>query len=230
MTEQSHSSASIQLALLDDGRGKQNGLKLLRRVVGVDRRQKKVKLRSTGAEVAKRFLLGEAASTSPERFAKLAKTVLPALRLVLSVAPDITLGTFCVLLYALEHNPPFSSGDRPSVQITRELFISNLPRHMANLSAGSAVREGLGLIETISDTKDGRRIVVPSLTIEGVTLMSNVAAILRQKKPSPVKRPKPERMTDNVTLDDIDKFDDDDFDFTDIVWMLDDPDDDAESS
>ncbi len=71
----------------------------------------------------------------------------------------------------------------------------------------------------ITDKGDDRRVVVPSLTDDGLKLMANIAATVQKKKPSPIKKPKPECLADNPSEEDVDNFDDDDFEFTDIEWM-----------
>lgn len=222
-TNQSYSSTSIQLALLSDGRGKQAGMELIRRVPGEDRRQKKVLVTQSGAVIANLFLQNpEDYIASPEDMAHLRQTVLPALRQVLSIAPDITIGTFCVLLYIVQHNVRFGLEGSPSVTISNDLHISNLPRHLANLSTGTGSREGLGLIEMISDQGLDKRVVVPAPSDKGLKLVANVAATLQRKQPSPIKTPKPERLAHDALISDMDRLEDDDFDFTEIEWMNDD--------
>ncbi len=222
-TRQTYSSTSIQLALLSDGRGKQPGMGLIRRVAGEDRRQKKVLITQSGAEIANIFLQKpEDATASVADLAEFRETILPALRQVLTVAPDITLGTFCVLLYLVQHNERFGLKGSASVTISNDLHISNLPRHLANLSTGSGSREGLGLIEMIADQENDRRVVVPAPSQKGLNLVANVAATLQRKKPAPVKTPKPERLAQDATMEDVAGFGDDDFDFTDIVRMVED--------
>lgn len=231
MTGQSYSSAQIQAALLSDGRGKQPGLNLLVRVQGEDRRQKKLILSPAGTKIADRYIWGEnELSLSSPNWSALPDAVLPALAHVLSVAPDINLGTFCVLLYVVEHNPKFGLDGCPSITITKELGISNLPRHLAVLSTGSKTGKDLDLIEMIANKGSDKRVVVPSLTGKGLQLIANVAAALQQKKPSPVKTPKPERLADDASQEDVNAFIDDDFDFNEIVWMGSEPDDETSAT
>jgi hypothetical protein len=221
-TGQSYSSTSIQLALLSDGRGKQVGLDLIRRVPGEDRRQKKVLVTKGGAVIANHFLQNpENYTASPEDLAQLRQTVLPALRQVLSIAPDITLGTLCVLLYIVQHNVRFGLKGSPSVTISKVLRISNLPRHLTNLSTGTGSREGLGLVEMISGQGQDKRVVVPAPSGKGLKLVANVAATLQCKQPSPIKTPKPDRLAHDALIADMDSLEDDDFEFTEIEWMND---------
>lgn len=220
LTGQSYSVTSIQLAILSDGRGKQPGLKLIRRVPGDDRRQKKVILTRAGAIMAGLFIPNpEGRRVSPDDLPILRLNVLPAVRLLHKEAPNITLGTLCVLLYIIQHNQRFGFEGVPSVTISQDIGISNLPRHLENLSTGRRSREGLGFVEMISGNAHDRRVVVPRPTDKARDLMANVAATLQQKKPSPVKIAKPDALKNAASPADVDNFNDDDFDFTDIEWV-----------
>lgn len=219
-TGQTHRTTQIQAALLSDGRGKQPGMHLLVRVQGDDRRLKLLITSPAGDAVARRFLADrEVADFKNAHKRELSETVLPAIAHVLSIAPEIKLGTFCVLLYIVEHNPKFALDGLPSVTITNDLGISNLPRHIAVLSSGGKTGKDLGLVEMISDRGPDKRVVVPSLTGKGLQLMANVAAALQQKRPDPVKTPKPERLADDATHADVNAFGDDDWNFDEIEWM-----------
>lgn len=219
-TGQMHRTTQIQAALLSDGRGKQRGMNLLVRVQGDDRRLKLLTTSPSGDAIARQFLADEKDAELESSYKnELSAKVLPALGHVLGMAPEIKLGTFCVLLYIVERNPEFALDGLPSVTITNDLGISNLPRHIAVLSSGGKTGKDLGLVEMISDRGPDKRVVVPSLTGKGLQLMANVAAALQQKRPDPVKTPKPERLADDATHADVNAFGDDDWNFDEIEWM-----------
>ncbi|SNT42101.1 hypothetical protein SAMN05421763_1179 [[Luteovulum] sphaeroides subsp. megalophilum] len=224
-TGQTYSTASIHAALLSDGRGSQRGLKLLKRLPGADRRQKILAASRTGRAVATLFACavdgsGPSAPVADRELAeRLDHAILPALRLVLQVAPDINLGAFCILLFIARNSEKFGHYGEPSAIISQALGLTSLSRLLAMLAEGSEERPGLGLVEMHKSPND-RRVSLPSLSHEGLTLLANVAAALQGKAPSPILRPKPDRLLKAASPDDVSAFGADAFDETEIEWLL----------
>ncbi len=223
LTDQPYNSAAIQAAQLSDGRGKLTGLRLLRRVPGADRKQKMLLPSRTGRAIARLFCDVRGGSDQDcEQY--LFETILPVFQLALQNAPSIKLGTFCVLLSVAQNAERFGARGDPSGIISEELGLSNLPKHMENLSSGSDARPGLELVE-LQRHPLNRRISLPKLTEKGLRLVANIAAALQHKPPSAVRFPKEEKLRDAPSPDDVKAFSDDDFDFDEIEWLR--PDDDT---
>lgn len=204
-----YTTAAIYAALLSDGRGNQQGADLLCRIPGHNRRARSLILSGTGQHIARLF------SSVPDTLYPLPDalraTVLPALQVAMAVAPNINLTAFCVVLYITQHNERFAHYGDPAATIAQALDITNLPRNLTKLS----VDTGVGLLELHKNPLD-RRVTLPSLSAVGLTLMSNIAARLREETPSPVFRPKPESLARAPKPEDVKHFSQDDFDVIDI--------------
>lgn len=204
-----YTTAAIYAAVLSDGRGHQPGADLLSRVPGADRRARALVLSQLGEEIAELF--GTVPETNCARPYALHRTILPALRMAMAVAPNINMTTFCVFLYATQHNERFAYYGDPAVTIAHALGITNLPRNLEKLS----VEHGVGLLELQKNPLD-RRVTLPKLSTRGLELVANMAAKLREQVPSPVSSPKPQSLERASTPDDIKDFSQDDFDAIDI--------------
>lgn len=131
--------------------------------------------------------------------------------MAMTAAPNINMTTFCVLLYVTQHNERFAYYGDPAAKIAQALDITNLPRNLEKLSVGN----GAGLLELLKSPRD-RRVTLPKLSTRGLELTANIAATLREQKPSPVSRPKPESLERAPTPNDVKNFSQDDFDAIDI--------------
>tara|TARA_R110002074_G_scaffold106309_1_gene229423 strand:- start:235 stop:993 length:759 start_codon:yes stop_codon:yes gene_type:complete len=204
-----YKTAAIYAAILSDGRGHQPGADLLCRISGADRRARALVLSQTGEKIAELF------STVPDtqngRRDALQRTILPALHMAMTAAPNINMTTFCVLLYATQHNARFAYYGDPASKIAQALDITNLTRNLEKLS----VANGAGLLELLKSPRD-RRVTLPKLSSSGLALTANIAAKLREQMPSPVSRPKPESLERALTPEDVKKFSQGDFDAIDI--------------
>lgn len=225
-TEQSYATTSTMAGVLSDGRGKRAGLKLLRRISGAGRKQKKLEASRTGLAVARLFAKTEIEQARTENTGtvdekhvlsdQLYNRVLPSLRLALEAAPDIQLSTFCVLLYVCQHEAKFGYDGEHSSIIAAKLGLSNLSRSLDRLAEGYADYPGYGFLELHKKSTD-RRVTLPGLSDAGARLMSDIAARLREKPPGVVQKPKPASLESARAPEDIRDFDDDDFD--NINWQ-----------
>lgn len=226
-TRQGYNSAAIQGAQLAEGRGSMRGLRLLKRIPGKDRRQTLLVPSRLGAAVACLFCkIGQGSASSPKPDAEssavadtyLDTAIIPALGLVTDKAPDLALGTFCVLLFSILNSQRFGHFGEPSSIISREIGISNLPKHLENLSDGSVARPGFGFIE-LRKYDHNRRIVHPVVTARGLKLLADFAAILRHKDPSPVLRPREDRLGAAASPQEVVNFSEDDFEKIDLDFL-----------
>lgn len=222
-TGQVYNAAAIQAAQLSEGHGKRIGLRLLRRVPGVDRKQKLLELSRTGRAVARLFC-GVSGRDDQDCAEYLSETILPVFEVVRREVPGINHGTFCVLLAVAQNAERFGAWGDPSGIIAEKLGIANLSKHFEYLSSGSEQRPGLGLVE-LQRHAQNRRIVLPKLTERGIRLVANIAAALQHKPPSAVRFPKEDRLHAAPSPNDVQTFSDDDFDFDEIEWIR--PDDDS---
>ncbi len=223
--DQSYATTSTMAGALSDGRGRRPGLKLLRRVSGEDRKQKKLEASRTGYALARLFVktaiskaVFENKGAVDEKYIlsdQLYSRILPSLRLALNVASDIQLSTFCVLLYVCQNQEKFGYQGEHSSVIAQKLGLSNLSRSLDRLAEGYAGYLGYKLLELHKKSTD-RRVTLPSLSDAGARLMSDIAAQLRQKPPSVVLKPKPESLHRAKGPSEIKDFDDGDFD--NIEW------------
>lgn len=223
--DQSYATIGTMAGVLSDGRGARAGLKLLRRVPGGDRKQKRLEASRTGYALARLFAktpiskaIAENTGAVDEKYIlsdQLYSRILPSLKLALNITPDIQLSTFCVLLYVCQNQEKFGYEGEHSSIIAQKLGLSNLPRSLDRLAAGYARYPGYGLLELHKKSTD-RRVTLPSLSDAGARLMSEIAAQLRQKPPSVVLKPKPESLKRAKGPSEIKGFDDGDFD--NIEW------------
>lgn len=216
-TGQRYNSAAIQAGQLSDGRGKLVGLRLLKRVPGADRKQKLLTLSRTGTAIKQLF---HTVSQDPDRDCAefFSSTILPVFEIVRKEAPNIALGTFCVLLAVVQNIQNFGAHGAPSRLIAVQLGISNLSKHFENLSTGSKKKPGFELIELLPHSQDGR-IMLPNLTKKGLTLAANISSALLLKPPDPVRFPKEERLQAAPSADDVKMFSANDFNLEKIVWL-----------
>lgn len=217
---QGYKTTTIHAALLSDGRGSQPGLKLLKRVEGRNRKEKRLVLSRTGRAVAQIFV-GHGSSEAAckwdqERASRQLKgRILPALSLAVSGAPNCNITTFAVFLFIVQHGERFGHYGEPASTIATALCISNLPRNLIRLSEGLPGSPGLGLIE-IRRTRKDRRLALPALSANGLRLAVHIAAALLNQSPGPVRRAKEEKLKAAASPEDIKHFDDSDFDWFDI--------------
>ena len=131
--------------------------------------------------------------------------------MVMTAAPDMNMTTFCVLLYVTQHNERFAYYGDPAAKIAQALDITNLPRNLEKLAVGN----GVGLLELLKSPRD-RRVTLPKLSTRGLELTANIAARLREQKPSQVLHPKPESLERAPSPNDVKNFSQADFDAIDI--------------
>lgn len=225
-TGDTYSTTAIQAAQLSDGRGIQPGLHLLQRVPGADRRQKCLIPSRLGQAVARLYAdvtrndedIGSISDIDTVRREVLREIILPAIRLVLDRAPDMTLANFAVLLFCARHQGRFGHyGDGVAI-ITDALGMTNLPRNLTRLANGARNQPGYGFMVLRTSDVD-KRVTLPELTNVGLRLIAWFAAALQHKSPSPVRRPKERSLHAATSPDDVYAvFDDDDFDWSDMEW------------
>jgi hypothetical protein len=217
---QGYQTTAIHAALLSDGRGSQPGLKLLKRVQGRNRQEKRLVLSRTGRAVAQMFVGqasgGKYCNWDQERVSRQLKDrTLPALALAVNGAPACHLTTFAVFLFIVQHGERFGHYGDPASTIATALGISNLPRNLIRLAEGAPGSPGLGLIE-IRKTRKDRRLALPALSASGLQLAVHIAAALLNQSPGPVRRAKEEKLKAAASPEDVKHFDDSDFDWFDI--------------
>ena len=219
---QAYAPTALMVGQLSEGRGSRQGLGLLGRIPGADRRQVLVLCRPEGLEIAAIFAPGPesavrraAVATRTDR-EYLAERVLPALAIALQHLPGITLGTFCVLLKIAEDREKFAFGGQRTSEIARSLGISNLPRHLAVLSHAGADRSDQSadqrrLVVLAGNPQDARA-HIPKLTFAGIELLANVAAALCGGAPREVRVPKDASLEAARSPDEVSDFEASDYD------------------
>lgn len=151
---------------------------------------------------------------------RLRQAVLPALRRIRHEAPSLSLSALCIVLYITENNDGFCYEGNPAKTIADALQLTNLPRLLVQLSDEPGDMSGLGLIALRKSAKD-RRVTIPALSDAGAALMARLAADLRNKPPSPIRKPKAASLRNAASPAEVrTSFDDDDFD---IIWPGDEP-------
>lgn len=217
---QSYQTTAIHAALLSDGRASQPGLGLLRRAPGRNRKEKRLILSRTGRAVARLFA-ATASGNAPcigdtERvLCQLKARTLPALEFAVDGAPGINLAAFSVFLFIAQHGCRFGHHGDPASTIANALGASNLTKNLLRLAEGDPEHPGLGLIE-LRKTRHDRRLILPALTTRGLHLIAHIAATLMDKSPSPLRRPKAEKLQAASSPDEVAKFNDADFDWFDV--------------
>lgn len=214
-------AATAQAGLLSDGRGNKPGLKLLKRVPGSNRQQKQLIPSRTGRAVASLFAAAPLGGLDDDpSIERLRQAVLPALRRIRREAPGLSLSTLCILLFITQNNDGFCYEGNPAKTIAETLQLTSLPRLLVQLSDEPSDMSGLGLIVLRKSTKD-RRVTIPALSDAGASLMARLAADLRIKPPSPIRKPKAASLRNAASPAEVrTTFDDDDFD---IIWPGDEP-------
>jgi hypothetical protein len=180
------------IALLSDGRGKQKGANLLLRVPGVDRRSKCVTA-SAKAEAHAIYLasifgltnrhprLSDDACFAQAVIDNIRVRILPALREILKVDPNMNITTLSVFLFICCNNQNFGHLKWPTKAIAEELNITNLPRNVSLLSSGLSREPGLELIALEPDPDD-YRVMVPFPTEKGAELVASITGALEAKE------------------------------------------------
>ena len=216
-----YAATTAQAGLLSDGRGAKPGLKLLKRVPGINRQQKQLIPSRIGRAVAILFsAVPVGAENNNPNIERLQQAVLPALRRLQQEAPGLSLSTLCILLFITQNNDGFCYHGHPAKGIAEALHLTNLPRLLVQLSDEPGDMSGLGLIVLRKSAKD-RRVTIPALSDAGATLMARLAADLRIKPPSPIRKPKAASLRNAASPAEVrTSFDDDDFD---IIWPGDEP-------
>lgn len=225
-TGQAYNNAAIQAAQLSEGRGQQPGLGLLCRVPGDDRKQKMLLPTSDGLKIALE-LTAKPGVCDGDRVDQdfLSSTILPVLDLSRQEVPHLALGTLCVLLAVAQYGERFGARGERSGWISEKLGVSNLPKHFAKLARPDDGRPAL--IELI-ENQENARITLPKLTERGLTIVANMAALLRHKAPDPVRYPKEDKLQAAKSADDVQYFSDEDFNFSEIEFLK--PGDDSQDS
>ncbi|MBY6201051.1 hypothetical protein KUV65_06740 [Maritalea mobilis] len=205
-------SVAVLAAQISEGRGRRRGLRLLKRLPGSDRRQILLGTTKLGGAITRRFAC--AGSNQIDRTAvqnRLRDSLLPALSVAREHAPNLTLSTFCVLLFIAEHGADFGGKGQAANLISKSTGIVNLPKHFSILAGGNTEKPGLGLIKIEQHSLD-RRIVLPRLTDKGVSVVASIAAALRSKEPAPMRFPKAEKLREADCPEDVKGFGKEDFD------------------
>lgn len=215
-----YAATTAQAGLLSDGRGNKTGLKLLKRVPGSNRQQKQLIPSRTGRAVASLFAAAPAGGLDDPSVERLRQAVLPALRRIRHEAPGLSLSALCILLFITQNNDGFCYEGNPAKTIAEALQLTNLPRLLLQLSDEPSDMSGLGLIVLRKSAKD-RRVTIPALSDAGASLIARLAADLRIKPPSPIRKPKAASLRNAASPAEVrTSFDDDDFD---IIWPGDEP-------
>ncbi len=216
---QSYQTTAIHAALLSDGRGSQHGLMLLKRVPGRNRQEKRLVPSRTGRAIARIFAAGgpdTAACAGSEWVTRQLKDrTLPALRFAAEGAAGINLAMFSVFLFIAQNGERFGHYGDPASTITSALHISNLAKTLLRLAEGVPEHPGFGLIE-LRKTRYDRRLTLPALSARGLHLVAQIAAALMDKSPSPLRRPKAEKLQAASSPDEVTRFSDADFDWFDV--------------
>lgn len=199
-------------AQLSEGRGRRRGLMLLKRLPGSDRRQLVLGTTKLGRAIARRFAcIGASQIDETTVYSRLSDALLPALSVARNQAPNLSLSTFCVLLFIAEHAEDFGGKGQPANLISKRTGIVNLPKHFAILGNDASEKPGLGLIDLQRSALD-RRVVLPKLTHHGLSTVASIAAALLSKDPAPLRFPKEEKLLEADRPEDVKKFSEDDFD------------------
>lgn len=201
---------------LSEGRGRRRGLMLLKRLPGSDRRQILLGATKLGFAIARRFAcVGSDQVDGTTVQSRLTDSILPALSAARDQAPNLTLSTFCVLLFTAEHGADFGGKGQAANFISKSTGIVNLPKHFAILTDADAEEPGKGFIKIEQHSLD-RRVVLPRLTDKGVSVVASIAAALRSKEPAPVRFPKSEKLREADCLEDVKRFGEEDFDIKEL--------------
>lgn len=211
--------AAHQIGQLAEGRVGQPGARLLTRVAVDNSRFKRVRPSRIGSAVAKRFVpvteaeeVRRAGRDCQLRLAAfLRESTLPGLNVVHNALPGISLGTLSVLLYCLTHQDDFWFDGLPAKQIVKELGVSNLNRHLTLLTQG---KEDWPVKEIVAATPNKRnsRFILPDLTDDGHRLISRIAAAVIGEPPVTPRRPKPARLEELPSREDMKDLRDEDYD------------------
>lgn len=213
LTGTDYKTAVIQAALLSDGRGRQPGANLLRRVSGSDRRSKALVLSRAGRIVAGMFV--DAVRSYETKNSEVIETkLLPALHVLLKHAPDMNLTAFCVFLFIIQNNEKFGYDHEPASIISEQLDLTNLTRNLSRLANGEKGKSW-GLIEVVQSRVDGRK-THPLLSTTGLTLAANLASRLAGHDVGIVKRAKAQSLNRAKSPEDVKFFSDSDFEIVDI--------------
>ena len=216
-----YGAGAQHVAQIAEGKNKAKGQRLLRQIPGPTKRTKLVSISRTGKAVACRFAPSEEREIvgklpAGERNAQLSehlkKTTLPAVRTMTSFSPVMSLGSFCVLLYITTHQNKIAfEGPRVS-DISEELGISNVPRHLTILGAGNLKRKGFGLVEFEQNSKV-LRVTLPRPSQKCLDLMMPLASALLQRPAKQLRQPKAEAAQALPTPEDIKTLLDEDFNY-----------------
>lgn len=215
--------AAHQIAHLAEGRRGGAGLKLLERLHGPDSRTKVVIASRSGKAVACRFALKqhrEAALglSEDERTQRLGdhlqQSVLPGVQTIAKLAPGLSLGTVCVLLYIGLNQKRFGYEGKTFQRITKSLGISNVARHLTILGEGNDKLDGMGLIEFFQRSDDKRK-KFPRPSRTGMGLLVNLASALLREPAAMIKQPRAEAVEALASPEDVETLSDEDYVFLD---------------
>lgn len=200
-----------QIDKLSPGRDGGTGLGLLDiKYIGTSKRPNVV-LSPKGESFARDFTPGLKKDFSSSDIAEqIAKGPLPGFRLTTEILPKIALSTFTILLNIAVNQRAFGIEGVGTKTISKELDVSNLPRHLAILGSGSGDRSGCGLINLIESVKD-RRVKLPELTVEGHRVVSAISSEVIGR---PIEKPwkiKPEVLETLDSPDDMSGVHEDDY-------------------
>lgn len=205
-----------QIAALSDGRDKAPGLGLLSRQQGRHARARVVTCSDVGLSNIRPFIVqkGQSADGEIGEADALSRT-LTALNAVLEHNPRLTLGSFCVYLFIATHQEEFGYVGEPVKIISRELELSNLPKHLKILEISAAKSTSSGLIGFQKNEYD-QRIQLPFLTPAGVALQCALVTALTGKEAVTPKVPRAEALDGLDSPADVPTLAPDDFE--NIVW------------
>lgn len=200
-----------QVAQLSEGRGGQPGLGLLLVRTQATSGNRLVGLTEAGWDLGRTFVDGARRQASLCQISSVLRDgPLPAVQIVCEAMPGISLGSFTVLLYVARLQKAFGYEGLASNSLAQELAISNLSRHLAILGDGLGQRSGYGVIRLVQRGSD-KRIKLPELTDHGHQLVSSLAATVIGEDVIPPVRPRPVKLYDLRSPEDVRFLNADDF-------------------
>lgn len=193
-----YTAAAHHVAQLADGRAGNDGAQLLIRDKEPGQRVKFVSLSKQGFSLLQGFLDKDVLPPEtafqqrqrPEVAGFFRTSTLPALQKIDATLPGASLGTVAVLLYIANSLQHFCYEGVPSKLIADDTGVSNLVRHLKLLTLAKPEWPIGPLIKNISD----KRRVNPTLTDAGTAFIAEIAGLVLQKEPAPVRKPKDEAL------------------------------------